>query len=131
MALAWPTHVHHRLAQEWFAKKRELGFRTCPITQAGFVRITSNPIFSPQAVPVRVALALLEEMLSMPGHEFWPDDLSFKQAVPKTMPIVGHRQVTDAYLISLAEAHGGMVATLDRAMLALGRKGLVEIAGVT
>lgn len=26
----------------------------------------------------------------------------------------GHRQVTDAYLIGLAEAHGGVLATFDR-----------------
>ena len=129
MALAWPTHVHHRLAQEWFASKRELGFRTCPMTQAGFVRITSNPSFSPQAVPVRAAIALLGEIVRLPEHGFWADDLSFPQAAPKEMPIVSHRQITDAYLISLAEAHGGMVATLDRGMLALGKTGLVEIAG--
>jgi toxin-antitoxin system PIN domain toxin len=129
VALAWPTHVHHRLAQEWFASKRELGFRTCPMTQAGFVRITSNPSFSPQAVPVRAAIALLGEIVRLPEHGFWADDLSFPQAAPKEMPIVSHRQVTDAYLISLAEAHGGMVATLDRGMLALGKTGLVEIAG--
>jgi uncharacterized protein len=69
-------------------------------------------------------------MVRMPEHEFWPDDLSLKQAIPIAMPVVGHQQVTDAYLISLAEAHGGMVATLDRGLLALGTKGLVEIAGV-
>jgi predicted nucleic acid-binding protein len=99
------------------------------MTQAGFVRITSNPSFSPQAVPVRAAIALLGEIVRLPEHGFWADDLSFPQAAPKEMPIVSHRQVTDAYLISLAEAHGGMVATLDRGMLALGKTGLVEIAG--
>ncbi len=99
------------------------------MTQAGFVRITSNPSFSAQAVPVRAAVALLDQIVRLPEHKFWPDDLSFHQAVPKAMPIVGHQQVTDAYLISLAEAHGGIVATLDRGMLALGRKGSVEIAG--
>ena len=99
------------------------------MTQAGFVRITSNPSFSSQAVPVRAAVALLEEIVRLPEHGFWTDDLSFHQAAPKEMPIVSHRQVTDAYLISLAEAHGGMVATLDRGMLALGKTGLVEIAG--
>jgi predicted nucleic acid-binding protein len=74
-------------------------------------------------------VALLDQIVCLPEHKFWPDDLSFQQAAPKAMPIVSHQQVTDAYLISLAEAHGGIVATLDRGMLALGRKGLVEIAG--
>ena len=42
IALAWPNHVHHREAQTWFEKKGAAGFRTCPITQTGFV--ASRPI---------------------------------------------------------------------------------------
>jgi toxin-antitoxin system PIN domain toxin len=128
VALTWPTHVHHQLTQEWFSKSNG-GFRTCPITQAGFVRVTSNPNFSAHAVSVRAALALLEEIVSLSGHEFWPDDLQLKEAIPQDLPIVGHQQVTDAYLLALAAARGGKVATLDRGMLALGQKRLVEIVG--
>jgi uncharacterized protein len=33
--------------------------------------------------------------------------------------VIGHRQVTDAYLVALARHHGGRVATLDRGLAAL------------
>jgi len=32
--------------------------------------------------------------------------------------IVGHRQVTDAYLTLLARVHGGVLATMDKALAA-------------
>jgi predicted nucleic acid-binding protein len=33
--------------------------------------------------------------------------------------VIGHRQVTDAYLVALARRHGGHVATLDAGLAAL------------
>ena len=68
--------------------------------------VSSNPAFSPHAVTVRAALGLLEEMVSLPEHEFWPDDLTLKEAIPKDFPIVSHEQVTDAYLLALAGPRG-------------------------
>jgi predicted nucleic acid-binding protein len=32
---------------------------------------------------------------------------------------LGHRQVTGAYLVALASAHGGVLATMDEALAAL------------
>ena len=45
------------------------------------------------------------------------------------VPLLGHRQVTDAYLLALAASRGGAVATLDRGMLGVagGRVELVEM----
>ena len=99
------------------------------MTQAGFVRISSNPSFTALAVSPRAALELLDQITSLPEHEFWPDDLSLTQAIPREHHIVGHRQITDAYLVALAASRGGVVATLDRGMLsvAAGRESLVEI----
>ena len=128
LALAWPNHIHHREAQIWFAANAAAGFRTCPITQTGFVRISSNPAFTPQAVTPGEALALLDRMAQLPGHEFWPDDIPLRKAVENWPFLAGHRQVTDAYLVALASAHGGILATLDHAALALtrGSPGAVE-----
>ena len=36
-----------------------------------------------------------------------------------TQGIIGHRQVTDAYLAQLARAHGSRLATFDQAMAKL------------
>jgi uncharacterized protein len=59
----------------------------------------------------------LESISALPRHEFWPDDASYLD-LPAT-GIVGHRQVTDAYLAMLAREHGGSLATLDRALAAV------------
>jgi len=129
LALAWPFHVHHSQAQAWFAKKRRMGFRTCPLTELGFVRISINPNFTARAVSARAALELLARITALAEHEFWPDDRRVSEAIGREQPIVGHRQVTDAYLLALAESRDGVVATLDRGMLSMaaGREGLVEI----
>ena len=127
IALAWPSHVHHDRAQEWFARKKKAGFRTCPLTETGFVRISSNPRFASYAVSPADALALLGRITSLPGHEFWPAHLPVVEAVGDR-PVSGHRQVTDAYLAGLAAAHGGVLATFDSGVLALGgASGLVEL----
>lgn len=119
LALAWPSHVHHEQTQRWFASRCGAGFCTCPLTQTAFVRISSNPHFTPDAVSPAQALALLEHIACLPDHAFWPDDLPLNDAIRKDQPIVGHRQITDAYLVALATAHGGILATLDRAVLSL------------
>ena len=121
IALAWPNHVHHRAALDWFQAKAAGAFRTCPLTQTGFVRISSNPSFTPNAPGPREALQLLRRIENLPGHEFWPDDINFSGA-SDNLPLVTHRQVTDGYLLALAAAHDGVLATLDRGIRALSRR---------
>jgi uncharacterized protein len=121
IALAWRNHVHHEEVTEWFRRKSAVGFRTCPITQTGFVRISSNASFSSYAVLPSEAIALLQQITNLPGHDFWPDDLSLPQAFA-AYPVLGsHRQITGGYLLSLAVAHGGILATLDRGIVPLAR----------
>jgi hypothetical protein len=129
IALAWPAHVHHAQCQSWFAVHREPGFVTCPLTQIGFVRISSNPSFTPAAVSPQAALDLLERIIALPEHQFWPDDLALHSAISAGPLLAGHRQVSDAYLLGLARKHGGILATLDRGVrpLAAGEDGLVEL----
>ena len=122
IALTWPNHVHYGDSRAWFEKKHGAGFRTCPITQTGFVRISSNPAFTTLAVTPNDAMQLLIRITELPGHEFWPDDFSLLEAFADPNAIVGHRQVTDAYLLRLAAKHDGVLATLDRRVEALARK---------
>jgi toxin-antitoxin system PIN domain toxin len=122
IALAWPNHVHHRDAVEWFIGKGIKGFRTCPLTQTGFVRISANPAFTPNPPSPAEAIALLKRLTAMPGHGFWPDDVSFGDAFDAVPLIATHRQVTDGYLLALAARHDGVLATLDRGIAPLARK---------
>jgi uncharacterized protein len=120
VALVWPGHQAFARVHRWFGRHATAGFATCPLTQAGFVRIVSNPAFSPRAVTPREAVAALATTVKHPGHQFWKDELPLEQAVrPFEQRLVGHQQVTDAYLLGLAVHHRGKLVTLDRATLAL------------
>ncbi len=114
IALAWPTHISHHRVQQWFAKNAHHGWATCPITECAFVRIVSNPAFSQDALTPREALGILEANPKHPAHRFWPDDISFPEAVRDfAQRLTGHQQVTDAYLLGLAMHHRAKLATLD------------------
>jgi len=120
IALVWPPHQSHAAVHRWFARKSRRGWATCPLTEAGFVRIVSNPAFSPDAVTPEEATRVLKANLKHPWRRFWGDEISFAEAVePFRSRLVGHRQVTDAYLLGLAIHKQGKLATLDRAVLAL------------
>jgi toxin-antitoxin system PIN domain toxin len=115
VALMWPAHDGHQRAQEWFAQNSKHGWATCPFTQASCIRILSNPSFSSDAVTPQEALKLLTTNLNHRSHLFWPDDISFAKAVePIQKQIVGHQQVSDAYLLGLAIRHKAKLATMDR-----------------
>jgi toxin-antitoxin system PIN domain toxin len=105
---------------KWFTRHRAKGWATCPITQAGFVRIVSNPSFSRDAVQPREAVQVLSANTASKDHTFWPDELPVATAVAFTgIRLLGHQQVTDAYLLGLAIRLGGVLATLDHCIAAL------------
>lgn len=121
IALAWPEHEFHKRALGWFGRKCRNGWATCPITQSAFVRILSNPAFSAKALSPQNAIAALEVNLQLPGHQFWPADISLSEVFQRIdRRIVGHRQITDAYLLALAVHHRGQLATMDQSIRTLG-----------
>jgi len=123
VAAAWPTHQAHTKVQRWLSRHAAEGWATCPLTESAFVRILSNPAFSPDALTPADALALLRTNLSHPSHRFWEADLSIERAVaPFTGHLVGHRQVTDAYLLGLVLHKKGILVTLDRSISSLLRE---------
>jgi uncharacterized protein len=120
LALSWPSHQGHLRAQDWFGANAQTGWATCPFTQAAFIRLSSNPSFTSDAVAPSKAQILLDISLNHPNHEFWPDELSVRDAIaPLRGSLVGHRQITDAYVLGLTLHRKGTLATFDRAIASL------------
>jgi len=121
LALAWPTHPQHNAAHRWLSGISTAdSWATCPITQCGFVRISSNPKFTPDALAPAAAIVLLETIVKQPAHTFWQDDVAITDSIH--MPrkaLQGHRQITDAYLFALSKSRGGKLATLDQGIASL------------
>lgn len=117
VALAWDSHVHHASARAWFAQRSASGWATCPITESGFVRVSSNPKVLPVAISVEAARQVLTGLRAAKGHRFLPDDVSLTdEDVPR---LAGHRQVTDAHLLTLARRRGARLVTFDSALVEL------------
>ena len=117
VALAWPNHVHHAVAHAWFQRNQSNGWATCPVSQAGFVRVSSNKKIIPEARTPREAMRLLQRITELPHHQFWSDDIDFaSSSLIATEKLLGFRQVTDAHLLAIALRHEGRLATLDRGL---------------
>lgn len=114
IALAWPRHVHHVAASDWFAASHAKGWATTPATEAGFIRVSSNPRVFPDGVTPGQAAALLARIHKVPGHAFWTDSTRFTDFVtPLNEHVHGSADVTDAHLALVARLNAGTLATFD------------------
>jgi hypothetical protein len=111
IALLIDDHVHHAAAENWFVGLSG-NFATCPITQGSLMRLLIR-----EGQSAATAQAVLNGATADTRHEFWPDDVGYTD-VP-IQGIIGHRQMTDAYLAQLARARGSRLATFDQAMARL------------
>ena len=111
IALLVADHVHHDAADMWFAGV-DGKVATCPNTEGALVRMLLRV-----GQPPETAKAILRALASDPRHVFWPDTVSYRD-VPLA-GVVGHRQVTDAYLAHLARTHTSRLATFDQGLAAL------------
>jgi uncharacterized protein len=129
IALMDPEHVHHELAHKWFAASARKAWATCPITENAVLRIVGDADYGNLRGSPLVAADKLAGFRALPGHIFWSDDISlFDSTKIDGARLIRAQQVTDSYLLALACAHGGQLATLDRRLVATavigGQKGL-------
>lgn len=114
LAWGWADHTEHRRAALWIAsikRKRTGRLLTSAIPELGFVRVSVQR--SAGRLSVEDASRTLAGMLQALGghHSFLPDDRASSAAFPAWCGSAS--QTTDAHLISLAQAHGVELATLD------------------
>ena len=115
LALAWPVHLHHDAAHAWLSTCEHEGWATCPLTEAGFVRISSQPSVTKRVVAISEGLALLARMSNRKEHRFWPQTAPVTGLLPELIsPAMGPQQLSDAILLDLAIRNDGALATFDK-----------------
>jgi len=114
IALLDANHTMHERAMSWLSKHVTEGWASCPLTQNGCVRIMSQPAY-PAARPAAQVAERLAEACAAPEHRFWPADISLMgNDHVDWSNVLGHRQVTDAYLLALAVRNKGRFVTFDQ-----------------
>ncbi|MEY2474093.1 MAG: uncharacterized protein QOK28_3422 [Actinomycetota bacterium] len=111
VALIVSDHIHHTLAEEWFARG-SAPFATCPTTQRALMQFLLR-----EGASASEAAAVLATIAANERHQFWADDVDLRHVTYSG--VVGHRQITDSYLAALARAHDSRLVTLDRGVAAL------------
>jgi toxin-antitoxin system PIN domain toxin len=115
IALIDPSHVSHDAAHRWFDAEGKATWATCPITENGVIRIVGSPRYPNTPGSTAVVAEIVTRLRALPGHVFWPGDISIVDAsLVDAAQVLTSAQVTDTYLLALAVAHGGKLATLDR-----------------
>ncbi len=118
IALAWPTHLHHRAAQKWFNQNKHSGWATCSFTEVAFVRLSSNPKIFPTAPSPGDVLSVLKMLRRLDGHQFLRDEVTLTDS-PYSELLSNHNQVTDAHLLTLALAHKATLVSFDKGLARL------------
>ena len=118
IALVDTAHVQHDAAHEWFGKTGRKAFATCPLTENGLLRIVGHPRYPNSPGSPGAVMTSLAAMRALPGHRFWADTISISDAqLVDGSRLSSHGQVTDSYLLALAHAHGGRLASMDRKLV--------------
>jgi len=115
ISLIDPAHVQHDQVHEWFGRVGHKAFATCPITENGLLRIVGHPKYPNSPGPPSTVVAALAAIRSLPGHVFWPDSISLVDSeLVSSDLLTSHSRVTDSYLLALARANKGRLATMDQ-----------------
>ncbi|MFZ1941961.1 MAG: TA system VapC family ribonuclease toxin [Terracidiphilus sp.] len=115
IALLEPGHGFFQKAQEWFSSSGRDNWGVCPLTEIGFLRITTNPSFYPGPRTHEQASSVLAELTNRPGYRYWPlTDSWAALTAPFAARVTGHQQVTDAYLLGLAIKEDGVLVTFEK-----------------
>jgi len=114
IALVDSGHIQHDPAHDWFGRVGHQAFATCPITENGLLRIVGHPRYPNSPGPPSVVAGALAAIRRLPGHIFWPDSISLVQSeLIDPSLLSSHSRVTDSYLLALARANKGKLATFD------------------
>jgi uncharacterized protein len=114
IALGWTRHEHHEKTSLWFKSHARSGWATCAFTQAAFVRIIAQLSFSGHSIGIGDVAELLLRNTAHLKHRLLPLDFGFEEVMGWCSGgLLGHRQITDAWLLALAIRNGVKLVTFD------------------
>lgn len=117
IALTDETHQHHRVAKDWLHSSGRESWGICPLTESGYLRVTTNPSAHMGNRTLKDSLAVLADLATQPGHRYWPIAESWAELTASFADrIFGHQQITDGYLLGLAIKEDGILVTFDRGL---------------
>lgn len=134
LALAFEVHSGHRDALRWFDRQEEETCFFCRTTQAGFMRLATNPVlFGPDTCSLSDAWSFFDRFLEdprflysqePPGLEhFWRSFTMASTFSPKVW--------NDAYLAAFALAGGYGLVSFDKAFTAYRDLSFIDPAAST
>jgi toxin-antitoxin system PIN domain toxin len=117
MALGWPNHQFHGVVVDRLEQQRTARWATCALTQLGFVRLSSNPaIVDVRKTPAEALAALAGPVADLQHYYLKP--MSAPVDIPRAFRrLLGHQQVTDAYLLAVAAVNDSVLLTLDQRLV--------------
>jgi toxin-antitoxin system PIN domain toxin len=129
IGLAWPNHQFHSVAIRTIAASTDR-WATCALTQLGFIRLSSNPAVNPAAKSPSEAASLLEAMTGDALHVYLDTPPSPVDSRREFEKVLGHKQVTDAYLLALARHYNATFITFDTKLKVLaGQETRIQVLG--
>jgi len=81
IALIVQDHPFHEGASAFFKQALANGWATCPLTENAVLRIVAGGSLSGPTPTVQEMREQFAKYLAMPGHQFWPDDVSLTAGV--------------------------------------------------
>jgi len=88
------------------------------MTENSATRIVGSSWYTNSPGTPAAVAQVLSELRNSPGHTFWPDNISLLDySKIDVTRVLTPAQVTDSYLLALAQAHGGQLATLDQRLV--------------
>jgi hypothetical protein len=117
LALAWPNHQFHNTVLERLDRRPSPTWATCLLTQLGFVRLSSNPAIVDVRQSPAQAIDLLQRLTSDEHHVYFGVLPTLDSIEDTFKRLLGHQQVTDAYLVAVAAANKAILLTLDQRLV--------------
>jgi toxin-antitoxin system PIN domain toxin len=116
LALAFDFHFHHAPADIWYQRSNQTCY-FCRWTQQGFLRLATNPVvFKEEAVSLRQAWRMYDEIMSDPRIAFAeePVDLEIHWREYTQRRTFSPKVWSDAYLAAFARSAGIELVTFDQ-----------------